>query len=883
LALSYEELSTRLQNYEAALERERSLFSTGPVVVFRWLAKEGWPVEYVSENVKEHLSADAESLLSGKVLFSDLIHPKDIERIQNEFLEFTSQKLERFEQEYRLLCKEGRYCWFRDYSVIHYDGDGKPQHIDGYLLDVSGYKATEKELKRIKDNLVRGQSVAKLGSWELDLGSGRLWWSDEIYKIFGMNPSEFEPTYEAFLSTVHPDDVEAVQIAVNSSIENKTPYEITHRILLKDGTLKTVLEKGESVFDEGGNAVKMVGVVHDITYQVRANEAVRRSEEKFRTIFNQSHDGLVIIDPIIKRFVEFNARAHEQLGYSADEFSKLWVDEIDVSDTPEDIKKRIEKIKKQGWDIFETKHRTKTGEILDIIVVVNLMMTESGPLLVCNFRDITESKREKDELEAAKRASEEADRAKSEFLANMSHEIRTPLNAVLGFAELLKKENHTKKTAELVDGILLSGRNLLSLINDILDLSKIEAGKMELDEEPVDLRRMAAELEVIFLMKAKEKGITLSVLIDESTSSLVMLDETRVRQILFNFLGNAIKFTEHGGVKLSVGSIPNPKNSELVDVTISVEDSGIGIPSTQLEAIFGAFKQMDGQSTRRYGGTGLGLAISKKLADIMGAKIDVSSSVGVGSKFTLLLDGIRPALVNVNEKAQNTPPILLGGSVLIVEDIDTNREVVKGFLSSQNVRIYEAVNGLEGYEAAKKYLPDIVLMDMQMPVMDGYDSTKLIKNDPLTKGVKVVALTASTVKSESGDFMQLCDGFLQKPIDSYTLISELAKHLPSKQDTQIKEQEAGGAELLLKLSEDEKKDVAAALREAYKKASELKSNDEIEEFAKIAKEYAKKLSSKALLAYADELTEACESFKIVKINQIFDSFEILLREADATK
>ncbi len=871
-----------LERSEKALQDERNIFISGPVVVFKWSGEEGWPVEYVSANVGQILKADVDSLINQSITFLELIHPKDIKRVASEVEAHIAAHDKSFSQEYRLLRADGEYGWFSDYTVMEYADDGSIAHINGYIIDINDKKNAEKELVYIKDSLNRGQSVAHLGSWDLNLKTNRLWWSDEMYRIFGLEPQEFAATYEAFLELVHPEDVDKVKAAVNDSITNKTHYEIAHRIVLKNGEEKTVREKGETIFDEDGRAVRMIGVVHDITEQALAQEQLRLRERQLSAIvenlpvgifFVTAEEGVVFSNKAAKEiwgqikkvnkeeFVEYKAFFYgTDKRLSSEEwgaYKSLVYGETVLNDklNIESFDGKQKVIYNSSIPIFDDK-----GRVTGAIVIVE---------------DITERDLYEKGLREAKEIAERANRAKSEFLANMSHEIRTPMNAVLGFAELLKGEELNAKSKSFVDGIIISGRNLLGLINDILDLSKIESGKMTIVPEPTDLQKIFRELHIIFEMKAKEKGLRYEFCIEDGFPKALLLDETRVRQILFNLLGNAVKFTEKGGVKLLASFKESPINKENVDIVIKVEDTGIGIPNDQMEMIFEAFRQMDGQSTRKYGGTGLGLTISKKLADIMGAKLEVHSEVGKGSTFTLTLKNIECAMTGSEADDTTTNTIhLSGGKILLVEDIETNRAVVRGFLATHGVKLLEAENGKIGVEMAIEHKPDVILMDMQMPVMDGYEAIKLLKNNSETANIPIVALTASAMREKKDEIRRLCDGYLHKPINSKTLVAELAKYLLHTTTTQNDAKR--GEDIVFDDAEREK--IATLLEKAWVKASKLKSNDEIEEFAKLAKKRALEINSKALAEYADALIEACESFKIKEINKLFDKFETMIRK-----
>ncbi len=383
------------------------------------------------------------------------------------------------------------------------------------------------------------------------------------------------------------------------------------------------------------------------------------------------------------------------------------------------------------------------------------------------------------DLHIAKQKAEDSSRAKSEFLANMSHEIRTPMNAIVGFAELLEKKLHDERYKEHVHNILSGSKNLLTIINDILDLSKIEAGKLQISPEPSSIHQLFGELHSMFKLKAEEKMLAFEFELSQELPLCLFIDETRLRQILLNLISNAIKFTHKGSVKVKVKTFN--LNEKSVDLMINIEDTGIGIAPNEQEAIFQPFQQKEGQNTRKYGGTGLGLAICDKLALMMGGEIQLTSKEGEGSTFSLTLVNI-PIIAHevCDDVLIDDTDHQFEGTVLVVDDIGSNRLLISMTLEDFNVTVLEAENGQEALDILQTDKPDLILMDIQMPVMDGFEACRHIRENEQTKAIPVVALTASVMKEEIEDILNAdFDGFLHKPLDNKLFMNTLHKHLSS--------------------------------------------------------------------------------------------------------
>lgn len=427
-------------------------------------------------------------------------------------------------------------------------------------------------------------------------------------------------------------------------------------------------------------------------------------------------------------------------------------------------------------------NKKKSGEEYWESASISPVLDEKGEIthFVAIREDISQRKILEEELVKSKELAEEANKAKSLFLANMSHEIRTPMNAIIGFSEILSKHIKNEAQIEYIDAIQSSGKTLLKLINNILDLSKIESGKLNLNYDATNIKILVEEMTTMFRVKAEDKNLQLkAVFLNGVLNTIIEIDELRVKQVLINIINNAIKFTKNGFVKIEVSST-NQTNKHF-DLVFKIEDTGIGIPQRYQKKIFHEFDQIDELDNKKYEGTGLGLAISQQLVKQMNGKIDLDSEVGKGSIFTLTFKKVKivdEQPLNEIIVSNNTYTKFEESTVLIVDDVKTNRDVLKGYLQDYNIDCIEAANGKEALSLIKKHKPDLIFLDLKMPIMDGFKTNEAIQKHPKWRKTPVIAITATTFNNDENKIIDLgFSGFLRKPANSDKILSTLQFYL----------------------------------------------------------------------------------------------------------
>lgn len=417
-----------------------------------------------------------------------------------------------------------------------------------------------------------------------------------------------------------------------------------------------------------------------------------------------------------------------------------------------------------------------------VVVTTGIIAISAGVIGTLLLALFLMAKERQERLQFEKEKALQADKAKTDFLAMMSHEIRTPMNAILGFGELLHDMVDTPQQKHFAKAIVSSGNSLLSLINDILDLAKVEAHKMELHPETVEMKRFAENLETLFSFRAQEKGIAFGIHLDPAVPAFLTFDTLRMRQVLVNLVGNAVKFTREGSVQVEVRS-EAATSSDNVILHFEVTDTGIGISGENVTEIFRPFFQVETQHGRNFQGTGLGLSISERLVDLMGGKISVQSELKKGSIFRVAVPVQRRVELEtetIDEPSESQVDFdkLAPSKILVVDDVPLNRELIRGYLQGSHHQVLEAENGEQALAACRRQVPDVILMEVRTPASDGASAQALLKSLGSAKKIPLVAITASVSPENRERIRRIFDGFAGKPLSRERLYLELSKFLP---------------------------------------------------------------------------------------------------------
>lgn len=645
------------------------------------------------------------------------------------------------------------------------------QLLAGVVVDELELVRAHQQASRKQRLLEIAEELSEIGHWRLDLETGAVDWSDSIFRIHGLTRETFDPQVDDAVAYYHPDDRDQVRRHLQAAKETRKGFQFQLRLYRTDGALRLVTARAECELGPDGEPVALIGMIQDVTDHADALTAAKRSAARYRLLADNASDMIVRMSP--RGDILFvSPGSAKVLGYAPEEMLRRDIKDFIHPDDHPDLARYYADLAAKGPGAAAppllARGRAKDGRWVWMEGQPTLFFDENGRVtgVQDTVRDISSRKALEAELQHARAQAEAAASVKAEFLSNMSHELRTPLTAVLGFSRLIEEQPELSSvTRDYAAKASNAGRALMSTINDILDFSKLEARQVEIVREACDPGELLGGTLALFSLQAQAKGVSLRAEgLDELPPGL-MLAADRVRQVLFNLLGNAVKFTEAGTVGLQAAH----QDGRLI---VTVSDTGAGMPVERLGELFRRFSQIDGAATRRHGGTGLGLAICKGLIEAMDGDIGVDSVLGEGSRFWFSLPAPPAEAATVDDDAALllVPPE--GCRVLVVDDNTVNRELVAAVLDNFGVDLVQAEDGVAGVEAAAIRPFDVVLMDLHMPRMDGQTAARRIREAGGVNGaVPILAFSADTDPAlPTGLF----DGLLAKPLELKALIQGVA-------------------------------------------------------------------------------------------------------------
>ena len=824
--------------------------------------------------------------------FYRLMAPEKREEVRNSLLTHIEQGSS-FVFELKMKTKNGKWKWIMlKGNVQEANKDGSAKRIMGIVADITEQVETREKLEHYTACLEEAEGVAHVGHWEFNYRKREAAWSNEIFNILQLSPSsQLSDRPRKALSLIHPDDRRQTWRLFLKSIRENLNFDYTYRVVLKDKSIKYISQRGHHVFDDKG-IVRSFGTIQDITQSSLATQALKNSEKRYRTLFDNVYQGIVILDRETRKVKLANKIFCQMLGYDSDEILQCSLEDLHPAQNLKldaawaSVQKKpffgnVDCLKKDGstfhaevyasnivleripciigifkdltesykveydrymlkaavdnsdveiaisnpdgsidycspalcrrlgyssqemkqmriWDIDKTiskedidnlctilsQKKTRKGESIqvgkdgtkfEISYVADYVKIGRRELVCWRVHDITESKRREAILENARQKAEESDRLKSIFLANISHEIRTPMNGILGFADLLQRDDLPfEKCRQYAKIISECGGNLMQLLNDILDISKIEAGEVEFKKEDFCINDVIEELYDFYEPQTRQAGKEVSLQMHKSLrndEAVICSDRRYLHQILTNLLSNAIKFTERGGILMGY-------NAKRNGIEFFVKDSGEGIPADMLDKIFEPFRQGEEILSRKYHGSGLGLTIAKSYVEMLGGYMWVESEVGKGTTFYFTLPYTENANIEVTPSAL---PVKMDHdwrdkTLLIVEDNQISFMLLENILESTGASILHAETAQEGINMAENNDVDLVLMDVRLPDFTSWEASKIIKK--AKPDLPIIVQTANAnAEDKIKTFQAGCEAYLTKPIIKKQFYATLEKCL----------------------------------------------------------------------------------------------------------
>ena len=669
--------------------------------------------------------------------------------------------------------KSGELYWVEATITPELDSAGLPVRYVSVRTDISATRCAQHRAEVAEERYRRSQSFGNIGTWDLDLRTDELRWPGHIAPLPGYAAGELATSYETFIAAVHPEDRDAVVAAINSSIETGTPCEIEHRCVWPDGSVHWLLERGDVTRGPQGEPLHMLGVVQDITERKEAQAQLAL----FRQAVESTNEGVTLFSAATNRLGYLNPAARAILGWPGDTAVGAEVLDLVPPHARAEFRQAVAKAMQGRAAHLDFSFVRPDGTQVPLRNTVTPVLDERGIVshLVNVFGDRTEEIERQKEIQVALDEARRSNRAKAEFMSRMSHELRTPLNAILGFSQvLLLHQDLDVAQADSVREVLKAGKHLLELIDEVLDIARVDLGTLRVSLEPVRLDEVMKQAMALVVPNARERRISVSHEIDAAIT--VVADHLRLKQCLINLLSNAVKYNRPGGfVRVCTREQASGR------VRVEVEDSGPGIAADELELLFQPFVRLE-RHRGKADGIGIGLSITHRLVKLMNGEIGVRSQQGVGSVFWIELDRAAP------HEGPRATPSSFGGldllnparqasrwQVLYVEDNPANLKLVRSMLRLlPHVAVLSATTAAEGMTLARDERPDLILLDIGLPGMSGFELLAWLRREPELADTPVIAISANALPSDvERGLVAGFDDYLTKPIDVHKLLGRV--------------------------------------------------------------------------------------------------------------
>jgi PAS domain S-box-containing protein len=770
-------------------------------------------LEKIGDNVWEH------NFKTGKTVFSKVnnelwgydnndfiddgmlwwvsVHMDDLHVLKDNYVQYKNGDIESHNLEYRIIHKDGTVKWVLDRGgVLEKDAAGKALRTIGTHTDITQIKHTEVELEqRVKQFKSLSENIPGViyeYEFRKDGSEGIRYISPAIERVFGLKPDDFKN----YMDYIHPQDRDRIKQKNEHAKKTLERFYDESMLLIPGQNARWHAVHSSFSYTDQNGANVFTGFMKDITERKNIEQKLIANEEKYRNIIANMELGLMEVD-ISGKVTYVNHSFCSMSGYDETELIGHEPIHIFHNERNGGLLSEKQQSRRIGIsDAYELEVNHKNGGTRWWLISGGPRFNERAEFVGSTgiYLDITEKKKQERELIEARIVAENLAKTKEIFLANMSHEIRTPMNAIMGMSNQLSKTILSDKQKFYLDIIHAAADNLLVIINDILDLSKIEAGKLSIENigfEPLVMVKKAIQ---VLTLKAEEKGLTISNSeFDPRISPVLLGDPYRITQVILNLLSNAIKFTEHGGVDVTVKLLADDIDSQ--KLRIQVKDSGIGMDAAFLERLFEKFAQEYESVSRNYGGTGLGMGIAKDLIELMGGDIVASSKKGVGTTVSFTLTLSKGTKANLPEKIviEIEKDFLQGKRILVADDNEINILVAAVILQNHGAEIIQALNGHQAFEECVAKKPDLILMDIQMPGLNGYDSTKKIR--AINNSIPIIALTANAIKGENEKCLEAgMNDYISKPFKEEDLLKTIATWLGKKVSLSTVKNEAVSAQ-----------------------------------------------------------------------------------------